>query len=243
MPAAARPETTRLIVPRPPSIPRVSAGVANALASHIVLAHRDLVAEFGRRFDEATTDSARVVFGALAMALTGRSLSLETVHGWLFSPDTVIQGLAAEELYSRLVQKPPGDSTLEDVHASLADSLVGRLMDYVIDGLPTWPSFWERDRGRPPLGRQPAALAFNPPRVRGLPPGLVDKYRHRADVIVPGEPEPPPRSQARLFVEPVLRLGPFVRVGYVLSGRGMFVWALVEVDGTWYAVTMSRLAF
>jgi hypothetical protein len=60
-------------------------------------------------------------------------------------------------------------------------------------------------------------------------------------VIVPGEPNPPPRSQGRLFIEPVLRLGPFVRVSYTHAGSGIFGWVLTEVDDEWYAVTMLRL--
>jgi hypothetical protein len=233
-------DTQRVIVPRPPATPRVYQGQAVALESHIARTGRALAAEFGRRFEEATTDSERVVFGALALAVTGRSLPPETFHEWIFSPDTVLQGLAAGELYERLLLKRPDENTLEPVDSALTDALVGRLMDHVFDRVPTWPSFWERDQDRPPIERQPVILAFNPPRIRGLPAGLVDRYRHKADVIVPGEPEPPPRSQAGLFIEPVLRLGPFVRVSYTGAG-GMFSWVLAEVDGEWYAVTMLRL--
>jgi hypothetical protein len=239
--AAARLEAERLLDPRPPAIPSVSLGLVNALESHITRTGRDLVAEFGRRFDEATTDSARVVFGALAMALTGRNVPLDTIHGWLLSPDTVLQGLAAGELYQRMLRKLPGENALESVDDALADALVDRLMDYVFDRVPTWRSFWERDLPGPPIVRQPVTLAFNPPRITGLPAGLVEKYRHKADVIVPGEPNPPPRSQGRLFIEPVLRLGPFVRVSYTHAGSGIFGWVLTEVDDEWYAVTMLRL--
>lgn len=201
---------------------------------------RDFRAELLDRFRNANEDSARLVFGVLALAVDRTVFPVDTLHDWLFTADSILQGLAVKAAGSLLFER--GSPPPMPLEQPVADSIVDRLLGYLIDGASVWPSFWDSEAIDLPFADRSARTRSQRPRISGVPASLVEKYRDRADIMVPGQTETSARSQgARIWIERVAHHGPFVRVRVSAAGSYVWNWVLVKVGDAWRIVARFDL--
>lgn len=222
---------------RPP--PRVGIGVGAAqfdsMTSERGRTGRDFSAEFAEQFRRAREDSARLVFGVLAMTVDRTVFPVDTLHGWLFTKDTVLQALAAWGAGALLFER--GSPEPQPVVQATADSIVDRLLRYLVDGQPVWPSFWDSEPTEMGFVDRTATPRTTPPRIHGVPASLVEAYRDRVVLADDqGLGRPAERRGATIWIDPIEHLGPLVRITVRSAGTFVWHWVLVRVGDDWRIV-------
>lgn len=213
-----------------------------------------VAAAFRQRLTEAPSDSARLVYGMLLLALDEADPTPDEVTANLDAGSEALTTLAHSQL-ARLLSRnsAPADE-------QTARELTDALLEHLLLGAPIWPG--TPDRWNP--GREERRVVGGNNRsatpqmllTDSLPPGLAEKWASKIDLmtrdewtarsdLLPGE---------LIDVGPVVRAGPFARVSVGWSGRmdrrdvgTPYAWSasqtfyLRQVGDKWIYVTGSSM--
>ena len=250
--AAARTATQRSLgmpPPRPESRVRFEESHATAIRFHAVRTGRDLVGELRRRFDGATSDSARLVFGTMLQGLGELRLSADEIKAYLRSSQPSERALADRSLRHLFFF-----TRTEAADSATVLALLDRLVSLVVEGVPAWrplaggPPGWAREG--PTLHQDPSRRAVFL-LADSTPPALREKWKDRVGVVTAAEWARRPLTEGGVLytLSAVRRAGPFVLVGVSTSERvarregatpqlyaAMVSYYLMEVNGEWVVV-------
>lgn len=234
---------------RPDTLPRVRFEESHATAIRFFQARtgRDIVAELRRRYDEAPSDSARLVFGTMLEGLGALEAGDEQLVAWFRSGNPAQVDLARRMLAPGFAKSAHADTTV-------AIPLLERLLAAIVDSAPLWP-YGVTDLGT--SGRDPAILHM--PRgvffvdTLGVPARIRDEWRSRVTFLPKTQwIERDTRAPGVYYsIAPISTWGHFARVNVTTSERfarkpdeaprayasGVTYW-LMYVDGQWVEVAL-----
>ena len=225
---------------------RFEASHVTAIRFYQARTGREVVAELQRGYDGATSDSARLVFGAMLQGLGALQLTEPQIADGFRSHEPARVDLARRSLLEGFEKS--ATPTSSDVAAPLLERVVAA----IVDSAPLWPSA-AADRRAVPGG--PAA--FHLPRgpvfldTLRLPPRIRAEWASRVKLMPPDAWIAREARQPGVFytLGSVTTWGHFARVDVAASGRlarkpdespqayaGGATYYLMNVDGAWVAV-------
>lgn len=197
---------------------------------------RDVAAEVWSQYLREASDSGRLVLSAIVQGLYSIPLTPEQSADWVVRGDSLNRHLALTKIYSALYAARPGHG--DPVDSQLAADLYDVLGRSLFEEAPPWKIMsaqgvvsanpWKpRLRVAPPQDK--------PVYVEGLPTPFAGRWADRAIVLPPGVTAPTGTEATVIRFDPVVRMGPFVRIRYrdPLGGAQAI---LLEVDGEWIMV-------
>jgi hypothetical protein len=167
---------------------------------------RDIPGELRRGYQSAESDSARLVYGALLLALGERLHSAEQLAAWLRSGTPAERALAQAEYPALLAAAAPADTVTRN-------ALLDRMLRVMIDDDAAPWAWYDGSAARAPHqvreGPRPYFLLGD-----SLATATLEHVRGRLH-LTRAEWQAHPEYQAAVVFEPgaVLRVGPFARVG------------------------------
>jgi hypothetical protein len=168
-----------------------------------LLTGRNVQEELRTAFDTTTADSARLVFGALLLALGELQPEPEELARRLQQGSAADRDLARRELFPLMHDPPPADS------ATIIE-LLDALLESRVNGTRPWPHL-DRSPEQGGEGRQPRDTIPLFIHAEDLPGSLRQRWEGRVRVFTD---EPPDRRVAHSVVDfgPVRQIGPFALV-------------------------------
>jgi hypothetical protein len=198
--------------PPPPNMP--SPNPLRFAQSHFVAIRffeartgESLTGAIRRRYLEAASDSARMVFGAMLLGVGEPLSTADQLADALATASDADRALALRQLPGLLRTAPRADE-------ALTTEILGRILSVAIEGEQPWPQLpGTGDPARPRAARR--ITAGGPILILSddLTAAVRERWGSQAELITRAEWEArPPRRAAVLFTPgPVARLGPFVR--------------------------------
>jgi hypothetical protein len=236
---------------RQDTLPRVRFEQSHATAIRFFQARtgRDIIGELRRGYDEASSDSVRLVFGTMLEGLGALQATEPQLVAWFRSGNPSQVALAGRMLPSAVRKFARADSIV-------TVPLLERLLAAIVDSAPLWPHL-DADSGT--RGSDPATLDLLRGHffidTLGLPPRIRAEWGARVELIPQSLwNERDVREPSVYFrIEPIAAWGRFARVQFVATQRfarnpdeaprayasGATFW-LMNLDGQWVIVGESR---
>lgn len=186
---------------------------ATAIRFYEARTGRDVSGELRRKHRVAASDSARLVFGSMALALDAYDPDPSAVAERFRSESSAARSLAEREMRHLFTDR----ATVTD--SATRTELVDRLLATVIVDAETWPALRPESEGRGRTLDGIAGSVANADSVfvlaDSLPRGVRDRWRRRANLVTADEWRERPDRRPAVLVVPfsVTRAGPFVRLG------------------------------
>ncbi|MGH7553201.1 MAG: hypothetical protein ACREMQ_09285 [Longimicrobiales bacterium] len=173
----------RTALPNPgaqPNRPRVQDSHRLAIRAHEALTGRPVRAELRAAFEQATEDSARLVFGAILRGIGELSASdPDDLARQLRTGSEAERNLARRELPELVRSAPRADS-------ATAFELIDRVLAMTVERAPAWPTL-EAPAGTPftptPAANDVAVLIISD----GLPAAILERWAGRARFVTAAE--------------------------------------------------------
>jgi hypothetical protein len=236
---------------RPDTVPRVRFEQSHATAIRFFQARtgRDIVAELRRGYDEASSDSARLVFGTMLQGLGALQSGDEQLVAWFRSGNPTQVALARGMLVPSFAKSARADTTV-------AIPLLERLLAAIVHSAPLWSHLNDGSGAR---RSDPATLHTLRGRcfidTLGLPPRVRSEWNSRVELISQSLwNERDVRSPSVFYrIEPIATWGHFARLQVTATQRyarkpderptvyasGSTYW-LMNLDGEWVIVAESH---
>jgi hypothetical protein len=179
-----------------------------ALRMHMAQTGRDVVSELRRGYDQATNDTAHLVFGTLLHGLGALQLSEAQMVDAFASGLPGRTGVARRALLRAFAHATP---TPDSVAVPLVDRLLGIILDTMPIWRPTLPDSANRRRASPELHARRGRVRVN---ADNLPPAIREKWGSRVEFVpTGGQFGGDLREHAVTYtIRPVVSFGPFVRL-------------------------------
>jgi hypothetical protein len=209
---------------------------------------RDVVAEWRRAYDEARSDSARLVFGAMLEGVGALRLTESEVAEGFTSSDPARVTLARRALLA--------DTEWSPMDSTAAEPFVQRLLSVIVDSGPLWPAgtadLRTSRRGSPTILHAPRGQIFVAP--AGISSSIRAAWSPRVQFMTRAAWNARDERAAAVFytIGPIQGWGRFVRVQLNSSERNAragdqapavnasgVTYYLMSLNGDWVIVAMD----